>query len=126
MNRWWFLSLLLAPVAFAQQDYPRDITYCWNLPTKYVDNTDIQPGDLASTRIVTTRQDGTLVLDELVVVGTLLPGERQCQTFVGVIPQPGTYTGVAYAITVDDISSDASNESLKKYTGKPLPPQNYD
>lgn len=119
------LMLLAAPL-FAQQDYPRDINYCWNLPTKYVDNTDIQPGDLASTRIVTERQDGTVVLDELVPVGTLLPGERQCRTFVGVIPQPGTYTGVAYAITVDDISSDASGAAVKKFTGKPLPPQNYE
>jgi hypothetical protein len=125
MNRWWFLSLLLAPVAFAQQDYPRDITYCWTLPTQYVDGSDIQPGDLASTRIVTERNDGTPVLDELVAVGQLLPGENQCQTFVGVIPQPGTYNGVAYAITIDDISSDASGTAIKKYTGKPLPPQNY-
>jgi hypothetical protein len=119
------LLLMMAP-ASAQQDYPRDIAYCWTLPTQYVDGTDIQEGDLASTRIVTQRNDGTLILDELVPVGTLLPGAAQCQTFVGAVPQPGTYIGVAYAITIDDISSDASGAATKKFTGKPLPPQNYE
>jgi hypothetical protein len=118
------ILLLLFTAAYAA-DYPRDITYCWSLPLKYVDGTDILAGDLASTRIVTTRNDGSQIIDELVAVGQLLPGANQCQTFVGAIPQPGTYTGVAYAITVDDISSDPSGEAVKRFTGKPLPPQNY-
>ena len=126
MKKLAFVLFLLAPVALAQQDYPRDIDYCWTLPTKYVDGTDIQPGDLASTRIVSVRQDNTVAIDELVPVGTVLPGERQCHTFAGSIPQPGTYTAVAYAITVDDISSDASAEAVKKFTGKPLPPVSLD
>ena len=119
------LALLLDPAAFAQQDYPRDITYCWVLPSQYVDGTAIQQGDLASTRIVSERNDGTQILDELVNVGQLAPGENQCRTFLGAVPQPGTYLAVAYAITVDDISSDASNVASRKFTGKPLPPQNF-
>ena len=124
MKRIIALSLLLASTALAQQDYPRDITYCWVLPSQYVDGSAIQEGDLASTRIVSERNDGTQVLDEMVPVNTS-PGGSQCKTFVGVIPQPGTYLAVAYAITVDDISSDASDVASRKFTGKPLPPQNF-
>ena len=120
-----FLLLTLSVTVHAQQDYPRDISYCWTLPTQYVDGTDIQPGDLGNIRIVTSRNDGTSVLDELVPITTELPGEQMCKTFVDSIPQPGTYLGVAYAITIDAISSDPSNESSKKYTGKPLPPNTF-
>ena len=116
------LLLLFTVAAHAQQDYPRDIEYCWTLPTLYEDGSDIQPNDLASVRIVTVRNDGSQVIDYLVDVGTLLPGEAQCFNFVAAIPQPGTYTAVAYAVTVDGISSDASAAAVKKFTGKPLPP----
>lgn len=117
--------LFLPALTLAQSDYPRDISYCWNLPTQYVDASDIQPGDLASTRIVVVRHSGETVIDELVPVGALLPGERQCNNFAASIPQPGTYSAVAYAITVDDISSDASSSVDKRFTGKPLPPQSF-
>lgn len=117
--------LLVASFAFAQQDFPKDIEYCWTLPTKYTDGSDIQPGDLANIRIFTQRQSGETVIDQLVSVGTLLPGDNQCHTFVGVIPQPGTYTAVAFAITVDGISSDPSGTATKKFTGKPNPPSSF-
>jgi hypothetical protein len=115
------LLLFLAIPASAQQDYPRDVSYCWTLPTEYVDGTPIQAGDLANTRIVVTRQSGETVIDGLVPIGINNPGDRQCFSFASGIPQPGTYTALAYAITVDDISSDASNEAIKKFTGKPKP-----
>jgi hypothetical protein len=89
----------------------------------YVDGSDIQDGDLASTRLTVDRHDGSRAVDTLIAtVG--LPGDRQCVTLVGDIPIPGTYTSFAYAITIDDTSSDASNAAVKKYTGKPNPPVN--
>jgi hypothetical protein len=116
------LGMLLTSIAFGQApNYPRDISLCWTHPTLYEDGTDIQPGDLGNTRLTLNRHDGTQVMDVSVpMVGD--PGTQQCSTQVGVIPQPGTYTALAYAITVDSISSDASNPASKKYTGKPLPP----
>lgn len=126
MKKFWLLFLLLPITAMAQQDYPRDITYCWTLPTQYVDGSVIEAGDLATTRIAASRNSGESIFDELIPVGTTLPGERQCHTFVGAIPGPGTYLAVAFAITIDDVSSDASNEASRKFTGKPLPPQSFD
>lgn len=125
MRKFWAILLFMPMLAFAQSDYPRDITYCWTLPTQYVDGTTIAAGDLATTRIVSSRNSGEAIIDQLVPVGTTLPGENMCFTFVGAVPSPGTYVAVAYAITIDDVSSDASNESTKKFTGKPLPPQTF-
>ena len=119
MRHLWLL-LLLAPSAFAQQDYPRDITLTWTWPTLYTDNTVIQPGDLRGAFITCDRQDGTRVIDTEIPITTAL-GSTQTEVFVGFIPQPGTYTCFSFAITVDDISSDPSNPASKKYTGKPLP-----
>ena len=107
--------------------YPRDAIVCWTHPTHYEllpGQTDADPildGDLANTRITAERQSALVVIDELVPVSGV-PGSAQCKTFVGAIPQPGTYTFVGYSITVDDISSDASAAAVKKYTGKPQPP----
>ncbi len=111
-------------VANAQDNtYPRDLTVCWTHPSLYVDESDIQDGDLATTRLTVDRHDGTRAVDTLIpVVG--LPGARQCTTLSGDIPKPGTYTTFAYAITIDDTSSDQSNASVKKYTGKPKPAEN--
>lgn len=115
--------LLISLSASAQTTYPRDITLCWNHPTLYTDGSDIQPGDLSDTRLTIDRHDGTRIVDALIaVVG--LPGERQCSNLTGDVPKPGTYTSFAYAITIDDTSSDASNASVKKYTGKPNPDEN--
>ncbi|MHA2047655.1 MAG: hypothetical protein ACW99G_22975 [Candidatus Thorarchaeota archaeon] len=115
--------LLLGSITFAQSpSYPRDAILCWTHPTLYEDGTTIQDGDLAHTRVTGIRHSGETVVDQNIpMVG--LPGAQQCQTLVGVIPQPGTYTFVAYSVTVDDISSDPSNTAAKKYTGKPNPPE---
>jgi hypothetical protein len=114
--------LLLGSITLAQSpSYPRDAIVCWTHPLLYEDGTDIQDGDLANTRITAERQNLLMVIDELVPVSGV-PGSAQCKTFVGAIPQPGTYTFIGYSITVDDISSNASAAAIKKYTGKPLPP----
>ena len=107
--------------------YPRDAIVCWTHPTHYellpgqTTADPIQDGDLANTRITGERQNALVVIDELVPV-TGVPGSAQCKTFVGSIPQPGTYTFVGYSITVDDISSEASASAVKRYTGKPQVP----
>jgi hypothetical protein len=120
--------LLVGSITFAQApDYPRDVIVCWTHPTDYellpgqTTPDPIQDGDLANTRITGERQNAIVIIDELVPVSGV-PGSAQCKTFVAAIPQPGTYTFFAYSITVDDISSDASNMAVKKYTGKPQPP----
>lgn len=123
----FFTIVLLGSLTFAQSPmYPRDVTVCWTHPTHYVLEegetvpAEIQDGDLAYTKIVGTRHSGEMILDSDVPMQGL-PGSVQCQTFVGAIPQPGTYTFLGYTVTVDDISSDASNAAAKKYTGKPQP-----
>lgn len=103
--------------------YPRDATLCWVHPTLYEDNTSIQDGDIAHTQLVGVRHSGETVIDFNAPMN-VTPGATQCQTLVGAIPQPGTYTFLAYTVTIDDISSDASNTAVKKYTGKPNPPLN--
>lgn len=120
------LLLLLSSTASAQQGYPRDITLSWVWPTTYVDTTLIQDGDLRGGDLFCFRnQDTVPVIDTLPVVIAGLPGSPQTETFVGVIPQPGTYHCFLTAVTVDAISSDFSNEATKKFTGKPLPPQTF-
>ncbi len=112
--------------ASAQSNYPRDIQLSWNWPTLYVDNTEIQDGDLASARLICTRHDSVVAFDTIIPIGNgVLPGERQTQIFVGDIPKPGTYSCVAFAITIDGTSSDSSEAVLKKFTGKPNPPNNF-
>lgn len=116
--------LLLGSITLAQSpSYPRDVSLCWTHPTQYEDGTTIQDGDIAYTKLTGTRHSGEMVIDTDSAM-TVLPGAVQCQTLVGAVPQPGTYTFLAYTVTVDDISSDASNSTEKKYTGKPNPPVN--
>jgi hypothetical protein len=117
------IMLLLGAAAVAQQNYPRDITLSWTAPVLYVDGTAIQQGDLKETRIYCERNDGSVVIDEAVpMIGG--PGDPQEYVFSGAIPQPGTYTCTSFAVTIDDISSDASDPATIKYTGKPQPPGN--
>ena len=119
MKRVILLGLFLAATALGQSSYPRALTLCWEHPSLYVDGSEIQPGDLANTRLVVNRHDGANAFDVLVPMEGL-PGSTQCSTQTS-IPQPGTYTALAFSITIDDTSSDESNASVKKYTGKPLP-----
>jgi hypothetical protein len=106
--------------------YPRDLTLCWTHPTHYelepgqTVAAEIQDGDLDHTRLTGIRHTGESILDQQVPMQGL-PGSQQCQTFVGQIPLPGTYTFEGYSVTVDATSSDASNQAVKKYTGKPNP-----
>jgi hypothetical protein len=119
----YLLVFVGGPFLIAQiQDpnFPRDITLTWTNPTEYVDGTLIEVGDLAGTKIVCARQDGTVAIDELVPI-TAGPGGVEGKAFLDLIPKPGRYTCNAFAITVEDFSSDASNDSVKKYTGKPKP-----
>ena len=114
------LVLALIPVAaLAQQMFPQDLSLSWTHPTQYTDLTPIEPGDLRGTLLQCSRNDNTLIVNEEVPFGGPV---EQSYTFVGVIPQPGTYTCIAFSITIDGVMSDASNEVVRKYTGKPLPP----
>lgn len=112
--------------ANAQSSYPRDITLSWVWPTTYVDTTLIQPGDLRGGDLYCFRNNDTVpVVDTVPVIIAGLPGSAQSETFLGVIPQPGTYHCFLTAVTIDEVSSDFSNEASKRFTGKPLPPQTF-
>jgi hypothetical protein len=122
----YIVSILLLVISFsanAQQNYPRDITLTLTQPTLYTDGTTIEPGELVNNRYNCARNDGTVVLNETRSV-KVDPGAQQSETFVGVIPQPGTYTCYAFAATADE-ESDASAPAFKKYTGKPTPPVQF-
>jgi hypothetical protein len=116
--------VLLSTTAVAQQDYPRAITLSWTNPSQYVDGSVIEAGDLESVRVECVRNNDTVPVFSSTVPVTG-EGVSQSETFTGVIPQPGTYNCVAYAIVVDGTESDPSNTASKKYIGKPLPPQNF-
>lgn len=116
--------IVASSACWAQNSYPRPITLNWTLPTLYEDGQTIQPGDLADTRITCERHNGDLAFDILVPVGATLPGEAQSHTEPAGIPLSGTYTCLAYAITIDGVSSEASAPAVKKFTGKPNPPTN--
>lgn len=119
--RYLFLLALLPLNAIAQQDYPRDISYCWTNPTEYEDNTLIEAGELTSVRIEVFRNGDTVPYFVQEIPATQ-PGVEQCETLAGAIGQPGTYVGYGYAQAngVWSVASNASN--AKKYTGKPKPP----
>lgn len=120
-----FLLFVSMP-ATAQQGYPRDYTASWNWPTTYGDLSLIQPGDLRGGDLSCFRnQDTTPIIDAVPVVIVGLPGDFQETTWPGIIPQPGWYHCFLTAVTVDELSSDFSNEALKKFRGKPLPPVNF-
>ena len=122
--RLFTLVLLLVPaLAWAQQDYPRDITLSWTNPSSYTDGSPIAAGDLDSIRVECFRANETVATFTSTVPDTG-EGLPQSETYVAVIPGPGTYRCFAYAI-VGTSESDPSNEATKKYTGKPLPPQSF-
>lgn len=116
--------LFLASTVNAQQGYPRDITLSWVNPSQYVDGSTIEAGDLDSIRVECFRNNETVATftDTRADTGE---GAPQSETYAGVIPSPGTYSCVAYAIVVDGTESDASNNVSRKYIGKPLPPQQF-
>lgn len=112
------LLLLLSASAFAQQDYPRDLTLSWTNASQYVDGSVIEAGDLTGVRIECFRQNDTVPL----FTGNFAPtgeGLAQSETFVGVIPNPGTYTCFGYSIVFDGTESDPSVPSSRKFIGKP-------
>lgn len=124
--KYFLITLLLLPaIAVAQQDYPRDITLSWVNPSQYTDGSIIEPGDLESIRVECFRNnDGSAVFTDTRPDNG--EGAAQSETYVGVIPQPGTYFCMAFAIVVDGTESDPSNQVQRKYIGKPLPPQSFD
>jgi hypothetical protein len=114
----------LSSLASAQQDYPRDITLNWINPSQYVDGSVIEAGDLDSIRVECFRgSDAAATFVE--TREDTGEGAAQSETYVGVIPQPGTYTCFAYAIVIGGTESDPSNPTSRKYIGKPLPPQTF-
>ena len=115
------LLLFVTSIVYAQQDYPRDLELSWTQPTQYTDGTPIGTGELRGVLITCWRSNdpNTLVIEQERTAPT--PGGQYSYNFVGVIPQPGTYNCVAYAVTLDDIYSDMSNTIDRKYTGKPNP-----
>ena len=111
--------------AIAANNFPEPITLSWTLADQYVDGTTIQPGDLASTRVTCSRHDGVEAFNEIVDLDASdLPGDSVSNIFPDSIPKPGTYTCFAFSVTIDGTESDASNAAIKKYTGKPNPPNN--
>ena len=119
MKRFWLL--LLPAFALAQSNYPRDLTITITWPTAYVDGSVILDGDLRGAQVICQRQDATMIANEEIPI-VVLPGESQVHTFTGAVPQPGKYTCVAQAITVQNDISDPSNAHEQRFTGKPLPP----
>lgn len=122
MKTLFAIALLAFPfMACAQQDYPRNISFCWTNPTQYEDDTLIGDGELQLIRIEVYRQNDASPTFTAEFPATT-PGAEQCETLTGAIPQPGTYTGYGYA-QANNLWSVASNASdPKKYTGKPKPP----
>ena len=121
MKKLLILTLLFSASAFAQQDYPRDITLSWVNASQYEDGSTIEAGDLTNVRIECFRNNDTSPAFTSTVAATG-EGASQSETFVGVIPQPGTYECVGYSIIFDGTESVASASAVRKYTGKPKPP----
>ena len=115
------ILLGLSTSVFGQQDYPRDITLSWTNASQYEDGSLIEAGDLTSVRVECFRNSDTAPSFTAAVPVT---GEGIAQTFdfIGVIPNPGQYSCIAYSIIFDGTESIASNAVLRKYTGKPKPP----
>ncbi len=113
-----FLSALSVSCAFAQQDFPKDLTVSWTNPSLYTDDTLIEAGDLDAIRIEVYRQN-----DIVPVFTATIPdsgeGLPQSELFLAAIPQPGTYRIEEYAIVVGGVESDPSVPAFQKYTGKP-------
>ena len=117
--RFLITAICLFPVmAFAQQDFPRDVEVCWDNPDSFVDNTLMEPGDLENIRIEAYRQNDTVPAFTATIPANG-QGLRQCSTFTAAVPNPGTYRFEGYAIVIGGIESDASESAFKKYVGKP-------
>lgn len=120
------LLLLVSMPVSAQQDYPRDITLSWLWPTLNVDGTVIQEGDLRGGDAVCFRNnDFSVPIFDLQTLITVPLGARETMTFFNSIPKPGIYQCFVTAVTVQGISSDFSDEFPARFTGKPLPPQEF-
>ena len=119
-----FASLMTFNVC-AQQNYPRDITLSWTNTDTFVGGTLMEPGDLESVRVECFRHSDPVNPTFTATVPDTGEGQPQTETFVGVIPQPGTYNCFAYSIVIDGQESDPSDQASSKYVGKPLPPQNF-
>ena len=133
MKTWPLLALLLVGAllyggcsARAQQStqFPVDVTFSWTNPSQYVDGTLIDTGDLTQVRIECFRNNNTVA--SLIETFPVVNGEGapQSGTVTGGIPSPGTYACVGYAILFNGVESDASNTTVKKFTGKPNAPVN--
>jgi hypothetical protein len=124
------VGLLLSGLAFAQQDYPRDLTLSWTNASTYEPlsgqtvGAPIEPGDLTGVRIECFRQNDSVALFTATIPaeGEGLP---QSALFAGVIPQPGTYVCYGYSIVISGAESVASNAATKKFTGKPTAPATF-
>ena len=108
---------LFAHQANAQQDYPRDITLSWTSADSYTDGTLMEPGDLTEEHFDCYRQNDTVPIFSI-TLPAVAEGATRVETFVGAVPNPGTYRCEGFSLTVDDIS-EASLPAFKKYTGKP-------
>ena len=115
--------LLLPVVALAQQLFPAALTLSWTNASQYEDGSTIEAGDLASVRVECTRNNDTVPTFTATVPATG-EGLPQSEVFDSAIPNPGTYTCVAFSILFDGTESVASNSTEKKYTGRPKPPSN--
>ena len=124
MSKYLILLGLLPAAALAATDYPRDITLNWTNPSEYVDGSPIEAGDLDAIRVECYRGNDTVPTFTSTVPDNG-EGLLQSETYVNAIPSPGTYSCVAYAIVIDGTESDASNSTLRKYIGKPMPPQTF-
>ena len=122
MKRLLILVLFLSPAAFAQQDYPRDITLSWTNASQYEDGSIIEAGDLTNVRIECFRQNDVAATFTATVPVTG-EGATQSEVFTGVIPSPGTYSCVGFSIIFDGTESVASAPAVRKFTGKPRPPE---
>ena len=119
MKRLFIIALLFtASSAFAQQDFPKDLTVSWTNPSLYTDDTPIEVGDLDSIRIEVYRQNDLIPVFTATVPDTG-EGAAQSELFLDAIPKPGTYRIEGYAIVVGGVESDPSVPAFKKYTGKP-------
>ena len=119
------LALLLVPVACLAGSFPADITLEWTNTDQYTDLTPIESGDLTSVRIECFRHSDPVTPSFSATVPVTGEGLFQSETFTGAITQPGTYTCFGYSIVADLDESDASNSAVKKYIGKPFPPQTF-
>lgn len=116
------LLLGMSATAFGQQDYPRDITLSWQNAAQYESGEQIAAGDLTSVRVECFRNND-LVPSFTATVPVTGEGLPQAEDFAGVIPNPGTYSCVAYSIIFDGTESVVSGAAIRKYTGKPKAPE---